>query len=69
MPESVWVQEQLGHPVIKAFNNIYFQHLLESGLPAGAEERIALPVAGADGVRRALAEASPERPPEFRAGG
>jgi len=112
-PESRWVEEQLGHPVIKVFNNIYFQHLLERGLPAGAEERIALPVAGddetakalvmalvdelgfdpvdagelgeswrqqpgtpvygtdldADGVRRALAQASPERPPAFRADG
>src|SRR5262249_6771339 len=23
MPESRWVEQQLGHPVIKAFNNIY----------------------------------------------
>jgi 8-hydroxy-5-deazaflavin:NADPH oxidoreductase len=110
MPESAWVAEQLGHPVIKAFNNIYSGHLLELGKPAGSPDRIALPVAGddaaakatvmrlvdeigfdpvdaggladswrqqpgtpvyatdhdADGVRRALAEASPERPAEFR---
>jgi predicted dinucleotide-binding enzyme len=112
-PESVWVQEQLGHPVIKAFNNIFAEHLLNRGVPAGTEGRIALPVAGddetvkvlmmalvdelgfdavdagplaeswrqqpgtpvygtdldADGVRAALAQASPERPPEFRADG
>ena len=110
-PESRWVSEQLGHPVIKAFNNIYAQHLLELGRPAGDPDRIALPVAGddaetkakvmrlvdelgfdpvddgglddswrqqpgspcyaadydAEGLTRALAEASPERPAEFRA--
>jgi len=47
-PESRWVQEQLGHPVVKAFNNIYAEHLLEHGRPAGSEGRIALPVAGDD---------------------
>jgi len=48
MPESHWVEVQLGRPVIKAFNNIYAQHLLENGKPAGASGRIALPVAGDD---------------------
>lgn len=111
MPESRWVERQLGRPVVKAFNNIRAQHLMELGRPAGDPDRIALPVAGdddearavvmrlvdelgfdavdaggldeswrqqpgtpvyatdldAEGVRRALAEASPERPPEFRA--
>jgi len=111
LPESRWVEQQLGRPVIKAFNNIYARHLLERGRPAGAAGRIALPVAGdderakaavmelvdelgfdpvdagrlqdswrqqpgtpvyatdfdADGVRRALGEARPERPAEFRA--
>ena len=108
MPESQWVSQQLGRPVIKAFNNIYAQHLRDHGQPAGSPGRIALPVAGADpakatvmalvdalgfdavdaggledswrqqpgtpvyasdhdadGVRCALAEASPERPREF----
>jgi predicted dinucleotide-binding enzyme len=111
LPESQWVERQLGHPVIKAFNNIYAQHLLDRHLPAGTPGRIALPVAGddgaatsivlqlvdelgfdpveagglgeswrqqpgtpvyatdldAEGVRRALAEASPVRPEAFRA--
>ena len=110
-PESKWVSEQLGRPVVKAFNNIVAQHLLEDGRPAGDPNRIALPVSGDDpaakrvvmrlvdelgfdavdagtldeswrqqpgtpvyaadfkaaGVRRALAEASPERPAGFRA--
>ena len=46
MPESRWVEQQLGHPVIKAFNNIYAQHLMELGHPSGTPQRIALPVAG-----------------------
>ncbi len=110
-PESVWVSQQLGRPVIKAFNNIYAQHLRDHGRPSGAPDRIALPVAGdsqgakstvmglveelgfdaidsggldeswrqqpgtpvyatdldAEGVRRRLAEASRERPEDFRA--
>ncbi len=111
LPESRWVEQQLGRPVVKAFNNIYARHLLERGRSAGIPGRIALPVAGddpaakafvlrlidelgfdgidaggldeswrqqpgtpvytadldAEGVRRALAEASPERTPAWRA--
>lgn len=106
--ESVWVGEQIGSPVFKVFNGIFWKHLLERGVPAGTPGRIALPVAGdgpgkqtvldlvdalgfdpvdagplaeswrqqpgtpvygkdfdADGVRAALAQASPERPAEF----
>jgi 8-hydroxy-5-deazaflavin:NADPH oxidoreductase len=47
-PESRWVERQLGHPVVKAFNNIFARHLLEGGKPKGAKGRIALPVAGDD---------------------
>ena len=109
--ESRWVSEQLGHPVVKAFNTIQSNHLLKDGRPRGDRERIALPVAGddpnakavvsrlidelgfdavdagglddswrqqpgtpvyatdldADGVQRALAEASPHRGPDWRA--
>lgn len=46
--ESRWVSEQLGHPVVKAFNTIQSSHLLNDGRPAGDRERIALPVAGDD---------------------
>jgi predicted dinucleotide-binding enzyme len=111
MPESRWVEQQLGRPVVKAFNNIFAQHLLELGRPGGTPGRIALPVAGdddaakavvlrlvdelgfdgvdaggldeswrqqpgtpvyctdldAEGVRRALSEASRERPSNWRA--
>lgn len=52
--ESRWVEQRIGHPVTKAFNNIYAQHLLERGLPAGAPGRIALPVAGDDTAAKAV---------------
>jgi predicted dinucleotide-binding enzyme len=111
MTESRWVEEQIGVSVVKAFNNIYSQHLLESGKPHGTTGRIALPVAGDDteakavvmhlvdalgfdavdggglddswrqqpgspvygadldaaGVRKALAEATPDRSAQWRA--
>lgn len=113
MVESRWTSEQIGRAVIKAFNNIYAQHLLELGKPPDTPGRIALPVAGDDaaakkivmdliddigfdpvdagsldeswkqqpgtpvyatdfdaaGVRRALSEAKPDRPPQFTAAG
>jgi predicted dinucleotide-binding enzyme len=111
MAESRWVEHQLSRPVVKVFNNIYAQHLLERGRPAGSPGRIALPVAGdnkqakktviqlvdqlgfdavdagsldeswrqqpgtpvytadfdAEGVRRALAQASKQRTPQWQA--
>lgn len=110
-PESRWVEQQIGRPVVKAFNNIYARHLMDLGQPAGSADRIALPVCAddrtarsvvlglveelgfdgidaggldeswrqqpgtpvycmdlnADGVRRALGEASRERAPKWRA--
>jgi 8-hydroxy-5-deazaflavin:NADPH oxidoreductase len=49
LTESGWVAEQLGTPVFKVFNGIYWKRLLDSGKPAGAPDRIALPIAGAPG--------------------
>ena len=46
LTESEWVQQHLGRPVVKVFNNIYADHLENKGLPAGTPGRIALPVAG-----------------------
>jgi hypothetical protein len=54
MPESKWVAQQLGRPVIKAFNNIFASHLLESGRPKGTPGRIALPVSGDDEAAKAI---------------
>jgi 8-hydroxy-5-deazaflavin:NADPH oxidoreductase len=110
-PESQWVQEQIEHPVVKAFNGVLADALLEKPMPEGSPGRLGVAIASddsaakakvmalvdelgfepvdagtiadtwrqqpgtpwygkgldADGVRRALAEASPERPKEFRA--
>jgi 8-hydroxy-5-deazaflavin:NADPH oxidoreductase len=46
IPDSQWVAQQIGHPVIKAFNNIFAKSLLEKGVPRATRGRIALSVAG-----------------------
>ena len=43
--ESQWVSEQLGRPVVKAWNAIGSDSLARKGKPAGTPGRIALPVA------------------------
>jgi 8-hydroxy-5-deazaflavin:NADPH oxidoreductase len=48
MHESVWVSNQVGRPVIKAYNNLFYRSLVHSGLPAGHAARVALPIAGDD---------------------
>jgi len=52
--ESRWVEAQLGHPVIKAFNNVRPPSLLNLGKPAGTRGRVALPVAGDDARAKAV---------------
>ena len=42
-----------GSRVVKAFNNIYFKHLLALARPSGAADRSALPIAGDDPEARA----------------
>jgi predicted dinucleotide-binding enzyme len=48
LPESVWVSQQLGRPVIKAFNNILAYSLAELGRGEGSSDRLAIAVAGDD---------------------
>ena len=43
--ESLWVAEQLGRPIAKAWNSIYADSFAKKGTPAGSPDRIALPVA------------------------
>jgi hypothetical protein len=52
MTESRWVEEQIGLTVIKAFNNIQAEHLMDLGVPAGTPGRIALPLAGDDSAAK-----------------
>lgn len=44
--ESAWVAEQIGRPVIKAFNNILALSLASKAAPAGSAGRLAISVAG-----------------------
>jgi 8-hydroxy-5-deazaflavin:NADPH oxidoreductase len=46
--ESEWVSEQVGRPIVKAWNNVLAETFVDHGRPAGAEGRIALSVAGDD---------------------
>src|SRR6266576_200962 len=52
VPESRWVQSQLRHPVVKAFNTIGPASLASLGKPAGAAGRAVIPVAGDDPAAR-----------------
>jgi len=52
--ESRWVSQRIGRPVVKAFNNIQAQHLMELGKPKGAAGRIALPIAADDPDAKAV---------------
>jgi predicted dinucleotide-binding enzyme len=52
LTESEWVQQHLGRPVVKVFNNILADHLEKAGQPAGTPGRIALPVASDDAAAK-----------------
>jgi len=54
LPESRWVEQEIGHPVVKAFNTIIAPSLLAEGKPAGAPGRIAVPVAADDARAKAV---------------
>jgi predicted dinucleotide-binding enzyme len=53
MLDSQWVAQQIGRPVIKAFNNIFHKSLLEKGVPRGTTGRIALSVVGDSSAAKA----------------
>lgn len=54
-PESVWVSEQLGRPVVKTWNAALAQTLSGRGQSAGTLGRLALPVAGDSAKAKQLA--------------
>lgn len=54
MTESVWVSQQLGRPIIKAFNNILAATLADLGRPSGSPDRIAAAVAGDDAAQKRI---------------
>jgi predicted dinucleotide-binding enzyme len=54
LPETQWVQAQLGHAVVKAFNTIRPASLASLGRPAGVAGRAAIPVAGDDPAAKSV---------------
>ena len=48
LTESRWVSNQIGYPVVKAFNGIYSANIVDRARPLGDPDRMALPVAGDD---------------------
>src|SRR6266403_2171231 len=46
LTERVWVERQIGRPVIKVLNTIPSKALMAAGRPAGARDRVALPISG-----------------------
>ncbi|GGY87608.1 NADPH-dependent F420 reductase [Streptomyces poonensis] len=57
LTESRYVARQIGHTVVKAFNGTYAQDILDRHRPAGAPDRLALPVAGDDEAAKARVRA------------
>ncbi|MFE2419446.1 NADPH-dependent F420 reductase [Streptomyces hokutonensis] len=57
LTESRWTAERIGHTVIKAFNGTYAQDILDRHRPAGAPDRLALPVAGDDEAAKRVVRA------------
>lgn len=52
MVESVWISNQLGRPIIKAFSNQLAYTLENKGTPEGAKDRIAMAIAGDDPAQK-----------------
>src|ERR1700756_3648568 len=46
LTESVWVERQIGRPVVKALNTIPSKALMAAGRPAGSRDRGALQISG-----------------------
>ena len=46
LTESVWVERQIGRPVVKVLNTIPSKALIAAGRPAGSRDRVAVPISG-----------------------
>ena len=54
LTESRWVSNTIGRRVVKAFNTIYADHLLNNGKRPGTPGRIALPISGDSASDKAI---------------
>ncbi|TQS46221.1 3-hydroxyisobutyrate dehydrogenase [Cryptosporangium phraense] len=52
--EGVWLERQLGRPVVRAWNSLLQTTLADKGRPRGAADRLAVAVAGSDVVAKRL---------------
>ncbi|NEB80352.1 NAD(P)-binding domain-containing protein [Streptomyces sp. SID14478] len=57
LTESRWTEQQIGHPVVKAFNGTYAQDILDKPRPAGDPARVSLPISGDDTAAKAVVTA------------
>ena len=57
MIESLWVVQQLGRPIAKAWNAIGSHSLVVNGKPAGSPDRIAIPIAADRDIDREVTTA------------
>lgn len=55
LAESMWVSQQIGRPVVKAFNNALAYTLAELGQPEDTLGRLAIAVSGNDGEAKKIA--------------
>jgi predicted dinucleotide-binding enzyme len=46
LTESLWVERQIGRPVVKVLNTVIAKALVEAGRPAGNRDRVAFPISG-----------------------
>lgn len=53
-PEAVWISEQIGRPLLKAWNALLSSTLKEAGLKPSEPGRIAIPIAGDDVVAKGV---------------
>jgi 8-hydroxy-5-deazaflavin:NADPH oxidoreductase len=53
-PEGVWIEQQLGRPVVRAWNSLVQTTLAGKGRPKGAADRLGVPVAGTDPAAKQL---------------
>ena len=42
----MWVERQIGYPVVKVLNTVIAKALAEAGRPAGSRDRVAFPISG-----------------------
>ncbi|MDU0311051.1 NADPH-dependent F420 reductase [Rhizobium sp. 10PS4] len=53
-PETVWSSEQIGKPLVKAWNALLSSTLSDGGSESGSASRLAIPIAGDDAAAKSV---------------